>query len=132
MMGSISEALISLIPEKISDTAPGRTPMAAARPPLDLPVFFNPRSIILASMYMMTSPFRFSIHSEFHKEINAVFQKNHLTMYSVYRNRGRGWWRTRQKRERYGGTSRLAVLALRGAEGICDAGNVVQGRRARR
>src|SRR5690242_10251795 len=88
MMGSISEALISLIPEKISDTAPGRTPMAAARPPLDLPVFFNPRSITLASMYMMTSPFRFSIHSEFHKEINAVFQKNNLTAYSVYRNKG--------------------------------------------
>src|SRR4051812_25540119 len=92
MMGSISEALISLIPEKISETAPGRTPMAAARPPLDLPVFFSPRSIILESMYMVTSPFRFSIHSEFHNEINAVFQKNNLTVYSVYRNRGEGGW----------------------------------------
>src|ERR1043165_6777500 len=90
MMGSISEALISLIPEKIYDTAPGRTPMAAARPPLDLPVFFSPRSITLASMYMMTSPFRFSIHSEFHNEINAGFQKNNLTVYSGYRNRGEG------------------------------------------
>ena len=46
MIGAISEALIRRIPEKISETAPGRTPMAAARPPLVLPGFFSPRSII--------------------------------------------------------------------------------------
>src|SRR6476660_4402431 len=49
MMGVISEALIRRSPDRISDTAPGRTPIAVARPPLVLPGFYSPRSIILMS-----------------------------------------------------------------------------------
>src|SRR3954465_14384849 len=88
-IGSISEALISLIPEKISETAPGRTPMAAARPPLDLPVFFSPRSIIFASIITgMAIPLSdFQYIPNFVSEINAGFQKNDLTSYSDYRNK---------------------------------------------
>ena len=49
MIGAISEALIRRVSARISDTAPGRTPIAAARPPLVLPGFCSPRSIILMS-----------------------------------------------------------------------------------
>jgi len=49
IIGKISEALIRRSPDKISETAPGRTPIAWARPPLLLPVFSSPRSIIAAS-----------------------------------------------------------------------------------
>src|ERR1700754_3632106 len=45
MMGAISDALISRIPDRISETAPGRTPIAVANPPLVLPGFPRPRSI---------------------------------------------------------------------------------------
>ncbi len=48
-MASISEALISRIPERISDTAPARTPIASASPPLDFPVLSSARSISVAS-----------------------------------------------------------------------------------
>jgi hypothetical protein len=48
-MGWISLALIRRISAKISETAPGRTPIAMARPPLVLPGFSSPRSIILTS-----------------------------------------------------------------------------------
>src|SRR6267154_2833815 len=48
-MAVISCALIRRIPDRISETAPGRTPMAAARPPLVLPGFSSPRSISLMS-----------------------------------------------------------------------------------
>src|SRR6266436_2264869 len=49
MMGAISVALIRRISARISETAPGRTPIAVARPPLVLPGFSRPRSIILIS-----------------------------------------------------------------------------------
>jgi hypothetical protein len=49
VMGPISDALIRRMPDRISETAPGRTPMASARPPLLLPVFFSARSISFAS-----------------------------------------------------------------------------------
>src|SRR5258705_11643148 len=58
MMGVISEALIRRSPDRISDPAPGRTPIAVARPPLVLPGFSSPRSIILTSS--MTAFFRIS------------------------------------------------------------------------
>ena len=38
-----------VVPRQMMETAPGRTPIAAARPPLLLPVFSSPRSIILTS-----------------------------------------------------------------------------------
>ncbi len=56
MIGSISEALIRRMPDRISETAPGRTPIAVARPPLDLPVFSSPRSIILTSSMASSFP----------------------------------------------------------------------------
>src|ERR1700722_18865789 len=49
MIGAISEALIRRMPDRISETAPGRTPIAVARPPLVLPGFCSPRSINLMS-----------------------------------------------------------------------------------
>jgi hypothetical protein len=49
MIGVISDALIRRISANISETAPGRTPIAVARPPLVLPGFSSPRSIILIS-----------------------------------------------------------------------------------
>src|ERR1700751_2594811 len=55
MIGWISVALIWRISDRISDTAPGRTPIASARPPLVLPGFSSPRSIIAISS--MGSPF---------------------------------------------------------------------------
>ena len=48
-MGWISDALISRISDNISETAPARTPIALARPPLVLPGLCSPRSIILMS-----------------------------------------------------------------------------------
>ena len=62
MIGWISDALISRASARISDTAPGRTPIAAARPPLVLPGFASPRSIILtSSMAAILSEFRETI-----------------------------------------------------------------------
>ena len=49
MIGAISDALIRRIPDRISETAPGRTPIAVAKPPLVLPGFSSPRSINLMS-----------------------------------------------------------------------------------
>ena len=49
MIDAISVALIKRISASISETAPGRTPIAVARPPLVLPGFASPRSIILIS-----------------------------------------------------------------------------------
>src|SRR5204862_5808929 len=122
MIGSISEALISLIPEKISDTAPGRTPMAAASPPLDLPVFFSPRSIIFTSS-MVIPLFDFQYIPNFIKKINAGFQKSNLTSHSEYRNDPLEGADTNRNGNEAGGISELAVLALRGAEGICHEGH---------
>jgi acetamidase/formamidase len=56
IMASISDALIRRIPEKISETAPARTPMAFASPPLVLPGFFRPRSISLISSIVPSFP----------------------------------------------------------------------------
>src|ERR1700754_5082899 len=116
VIGSISEALISLIPEKISETAPGRTPMAAARPPLDLRVFFSPRSIILASIIMaMAIPLSdFQYIPNFVNKINAGFQKNNLTSYSDYRNERPRDWRADRDGNDTGGNDGLAAGALRG------------------
>ena len=58
MIGAISDALIRRIPDRISETAPGRTPIAVANPPLVLPGFSSPRSINLMSS--MVRPFRIS------------------------------------------------------------------------
>ena len=58
-MASISDAFIRRIPEKISETAPARTPMAFASPPLVLPGFFRPRSIsLISSMTALIYEFR--------------------------------------------------------------------------
>src|SRR6476659_1906829 len=77
MMGVISEALIRRIPDRISDTAPGRTPIAVARPPLVLPGFSSPRSIIVTSS-MATSFPNYGNYS------NYEYQKSDLTLYSEY------------------------------------------------
>src|SRR5260364_222734 len=45
----ISAALISRCPPRISETAPGRTPMARARPPFVFPGFSRARSIMATS-----------------------------------------------------------------------------------
>src|SRR5258707_15673870 len=58
MIGWISLALIRRISPRISETAPGRTPIAAARPPLVLPGFSSPRSIILISSIPHISEFQ--------------------------------------------------------------------------
>src|SRR5881227_3453704 len=77
-MGWISVALIWRITARISDTAPGRTPIAAARPPLVLPGFCNPRSIILTSSMTPSFP-NFRNHS------NSDYQKSSLTLISENR-----------------------------------------------
>src|SRR4030081_2429170 len=56
MIWAISDALISRMPDRISDTAPGRTPIAVARPPLVLPGFSSPRSINLTSSMAVPFP----------------------------------------------------------------------------
>src|SRR6267378_4980275 len=58
MIGAISDALIRRMPDRISETAPGRTPIAVANPPLVLPGFSSPRSINLMSS--IVRPFRIS------------------------------------------------------------------------
>src|SRR5262249_38154414 len=63
----------------------------------------------------------------FISEINAGFQKNHLTHYSEYRNRGRGCWRTNGNGNETGGTGSLAARALRGSKGMCREGYVLFG-----
>src|ERR1700692_4207518 len=77
MMGVISEALIRRSPDRISDTAPGRTPIAVARPPLVLPGFSSPRSIIVMSS-MVTSFPNYGNYS------NSDYQKYNLTLFSEY------------------------------------------------
>src|SRR5450432_2137556 len=77
MIGAISEALIRRSPDRISDTAPGRTPIARARPPLVLPGFSNPRSIIAISSMRYSFP-------NFRKNSNSDYQKSSLTFVSEY------------------------------------------------
>src|SRR5712675_990064 len=73
MMGAISVALIRRISARISETAPARTPIAAARPPLVLPGFSRPRSIILISSM--------PLFSEFQKRNQFRFSEIDLTFY---------------------------------------------------
>src|ERR1700730_9836257 len=81
MMGWISVALIWRISAKISDTAPARMPIAAARPPLVLPGFVSPRSIILISSMAPSFP-------NFRNYSNSEFQKSSLTLISEYQKYG--------------------------------------------
>src|ERR1700744_6696134 len=81
----ISDALTRRIPENSSETAPGRTPIALARPPLVLPGFSSPRRIdltstICRSLYELQKPlFRIAETMQFRSsEIG-------LTIYSEYR-----------------------------------------------
>src|ERR1700694_3455291 len=77
MMGWISAALIRRVSAKISETAPGRTPIAAARPPLVLPGFVSPRSIILVSSMAPSFP-------NFRNYSNSDYPKSSLTLISEY------------------------------------------------
>src|ERR1700709_1705060 len=77
MMSAISEALIRRSPDRISETAPGRTPIAAASPPLVLPGFCSPRSISPTSS-MATALL------ECHQCYNSEYQKSSLTSASEY------------------------------------------------
>ena len=76
-MGVISDALIRRSPDRISDTAPGRTPIAVARPPLVLPGFASPRSIILISSMASSFP-------NFRNDSNSDYPKSSLTCISEY------------------------------------------------
>ena len=77
MIGAISDALIRRIPDRISETAPGRTPIAVARPPLVLPGFSSPRSINLMSSMRQSFP-------NFRNYSNSDYQKSSLTLISEY------------------------------------------------
>src|ERR1700737_96224 len=77
MMGWISVALIWRMSAKISDTAPGRTPIAAARPPLVLPGVVSPRSIILISSMAPSFP-------NFRNYSNSDYPKSSLPLISEY------------------------------------------------
>src|SRR5437667_1493773 len=77
IMGVISEALIRRSPDRISETAPGRTPIACARPPLVLPGFPSPRSIMATSSMA-------AISSNFRNHSNSDYQKSSLTLISEY------------------------------------------------
>src|ERR1700722_17150909 len=77
MIGAISDALISRASARISETAPGRTPIDAARPPLVLPGFASPRSIILISSMTLSFP-------NFRNDSNSDYPKSSLTLISEY------------------------------------------------
>src|ERR1700686_1626493 len=77
MIGWISVALIWRISARISETAPGRTPLPAARPPLVLPGFCSPRSIILTSSMATSFP-------NFRNDCNSDYPKSSLTLISEY------------------------------------------------
>src|ERR1700709_1768048 len=91
MMGWISEALIRRMSARISETAPGRTPIAIARPPLVLPGFSSPRSIILISSMAPSFP-------NFRNDSNSDYQKSSLTFISEYQK-----LRMRRTRQEEGG-----------------------------
>src|ERR1700733_2318572 len=77
MIGAISDALISRASARISETAPGRTPIAAARPPLVLPGFSSPRSIIL--IFSMAPSF-----PNFRNDSNSDYPKSSFDLISEY------------------------------------------------
>src|ERR1700736_7018641 len=110
MMGWISVALIWRMSAKISDTAPGRTPIAAARPPLVLPGLVSPRSIILTSSMALSFP-------NFRNYSNSDYQKSSLTFISEYQKLvprvGRRW----EAQVQNNGIDRLGARALGRAAG---------------
>src|ERR1700721_232206 len=77
MIGASSDALINRASARISETAPGRTPIAAARPPVVLPGFARPRSIILISSMALSFP-------NFRNDSNSDYPKSSLTLISEY------------------------------------------------
>src|SRR5437879_6936706 len=95
MMGVISDALIRRSPDRISDTAPGRTPIAVARPPLVLPGFSSPLSIILISSMAASFP-------SFRSDSNSDYPNQALTLISEYQKlaqeHGIGWGSLRPTR----------------------------------
>src|ERR1019366_4272532 len=91
MIGAISDALISRASARISETAPGRTPIAAARPPLVLPGFASPRSIILTSSMASSFP-------NFRNDSNSDYPKSSLTLISEYQKLNASFRGARQRR----------------------------------
>src|SRR5258707_4351740 len=125
MMGVISEALIRRSPDRISDTAPGRTPIAVARPPLVLPGFSSPRSIIVTSS-MATSFPNYGNYS------NSDFQKYSLTFYSEYQKLRGTVRRPRSERRETSGegganADKLGERAFGRIAGISGEGDVLFG-----
>src|SRR5260370_14001177 len=125
MMGVISEALIRRSPDRISDTAPGRTPIAVARPPLVLPGFSSPRSIIVTSS-MATSFPNYGNYS------NSDFQKYSLTLYSEYQKSRGTVRRPRSERRETSGegganADKLGERAFGRIAGISGEGDVSKG-----
>src|SRR5258708_6107375 len=122
MMGVISEALIRRSPDRISDTAPGRTPIAVARPPLVLPGFSSPLSIIVMSS-MATSFPNYGNYS------NSDYQKYSLTLFSEYQKLGDAVRRPRSERRETSGEGganeeKLGKRVFERMAGICGEGDV--------
>src|SRR5882757_834948 len=112
MIGAISDALISRIPDRISETAPGRTPIAVARPPLVLPGFSSPRSINLTSS--MARPFRLRA-----KHSNSDYPKSSLTFISEYQKLSEGVRAPATKAGTPNGNDELGARAFGRAAGPC-------------
>src|SRR5712671_3475864 len=122
MMGAISEALIRRASARISETAPGRTPIAVARPPLVLPGFSSPRSIILT---FSTG----TIFLNFRNEINSDYPKYSLTFISEYQKRKRPL--RRPSRRKLGSGAKVADMSSAGrADGEGDHATFISGHAA--
>src|SRR6202030_574887 len=91
MIGAISDALISRASARISEPAPGRTPIAAARPPLVLPGFASPRSIILISTMAPSFP-------NFRNDSNSDYPKSSLTLILEYQKLNESFRGAHQRR----------------------------------
>src|SRR6185437_5668727 len=92
---------------RISDTAPGRTPMAAARPPLVFPGLDSPRSIILSSSMAASCRHRFCAYPS-----NSDYPKSSLTYFGITEI-------TRTQRETSGNhCRRFEVAAPRAADPV--------------
>ena len=126
MMGVISDALIRRSPDRISDTAPGRTPIAVARPPLVLPGFSSPRSIILISSMAASFP-------SFRSDSNSDYPNQALTLISEYQKLAGTWNRvglaaTDEKRPGKGKANAIDKLGERACgrtAGISGEGDVL-------
>src|SRR5258707_13835436 len=107
-MGWISDDLIRRASARISETAPGRTPIAAAIPPLVLPGFASPRSIILTSSMSPSFP-------NFRNYSNSDYPKSSLELsFRNIRNKG-------ERNVNYQGSGNAIQLGggtLAGAAGI--------------